>query len=166
MGKKVYTHKNTFLNYLRQASNLDGGMQGGRGAKRQGHLAAQGEDRGIVIRDLRKEYRLSRGRARVALKVPAWLLRLSGQRNIVMCCSQGAQCHLRRGLDHGSAGPQRGWQEHHDRHDHRHVGAFQGLDRHQWDGHCGGVEGGGAYLIMIIIMIIIIIIITILSIIR
>ena len=55
---------------MRQASHLDGGLRGGAGAQRQGHLAAQGEDRGIVIRDLRKEYRLSRGRARVALKVP------------------------------------------------------------------------------------------------
>ena len=55
---------------MRQASRLDGGMRGDAVAKHQGHLAAQGEDRGIVIRDLRKEYRLSRGRARVALKVP------------------------------------------------------------------------------------------------
>ena len=86
--KSLHAQKHVqLLNHMRQASRLDGGMRGGAGAKRQGHLAAQGEDRGIVIRDLRKEYRLSRGRARVALKVPAWLLRLSGQRIIVMCCS-------------------------------------------------------------------------------
>ena len=86
--KSLHAQKHVqLLNHMRQASRLDGGMRGGKGAQRQGHLAAQGEDRGIVIRDLRKEYHLSRGRARVALKVPAWLLRLSGQRIIVMCCS-------------------------------------------------------------------------------
>ena len=69
--KSLHAQKHVqLLNHMRQASRLDGGMRGGKGAQRHGHLAAQGEDRGIVIRDLRKEYRLSRGRARVALKVP------------------------------------------------------------------------------------------------
>ena len=69
--KSLHAQKHVqLLNNMRQASRLDGGMRGGAGAQLQDHLAAQGEDRGIVIRDLRKEYRLSRGRARVALKVP------------------------------------------------------------------------------------------------
>ena len=57
-----------FLLNPNQISRLDGGIGGGKATKQKDHLAAQAEDRGIVIRDLRKEYRLSRGRARVALK--------------------------------------------------------------------------------------------------
>ena len=43
-----------------QVSRLDGGIGGGKAKKQKGHFAAQAEDRGIVIRDLRKEYRLAR----------------------------------------------------------------------------------------------------------
>ena len=58
--KNYFSYFRPAIHNRMQVSRLDGGIGGGKATKQRGHLAAQSEDRGIVIRDLRKEYRLAR----------------------------------------------------------------------------------------------------------